>query len=108
MLDFVSSLGMYRAGLKIHYVDVKGKTFCYAERGTPSSNIASIIFIHGFTASKDNWLSVVDVCLFTFHLSVQGNNVVVCLIFANVIEYTTNLKNGSLRPNVAPTGNREQ
>ena len=53
--------GLKKAGMTVHCRQLGGATLCYAERGVASPDHSSIIFIHGFGSSKDNWLSVVEV-----------------------------------------------
>ncbi|XP_042309536.1 monoacylglycerol lipase ABHD6-like [Sceloporus undulatus] len=50
-----------KTGMKIKYVKSKDYTFCYSCRGTPGPQ-PSMLFLHGFTASKDMWLDVIK-CL---------------------------------------------
>ncbi|KAF3860610.1 hypothetical protein F7725_000865 [Dissostichus mawsoni] len=45
-------------GLQVRYADCGGYRFCYAYRGKPGMR-PSIIMLHGFSAHKDTWLSVV-------------------------------------------------
>ncbi|CAF0741937.1 unnamed protein product [Adineta ricciae] len=41
-------------------IDDDGKTaFCYYEKGKPVSGQASMVFIHGFSSSKEAWLPVI-------------------------------------------------
>jgi len=46
-----------KAGLTIKYEQLGGSKFCYAERGTSTPERSSIVFVHGFTSSKDSWVS---------------------------------------------------
>ena len=52
---------IYRAGMTVRYVDGRKFRYCYAERGVPSSSAPTMIFVHGFSASLDNWLPVIKV-----------------------------------------------
>ncbi|XP_034028565.1 monoacylglycerol lipase ABHD6b isoform X1 [Thalassophryne amazonica] len=45
-------------GLQIHYADCGGYCFCYSCRGKPGVR-PSILMLHGFSAHKDSWLTVV-------------------------------------------------
>ncbi|XP_046882113.1 monoacylglycerol lipase ABHD6 [Hypomesus transpacificus] len=48
-----------RLGLKVDYVDCGGYRFCYSHRGKPGGGRPSVLMLHGFSAHKDMWLSVV-------------------------------------------------
>ncbi|XP_061114903.1 monoacylglycerol lipase ABHD6b [Conger conger] len=45
-------------GMQVRYVDCGGYRFCYSVRGKPGTR-PSILLLHGFSAHKDMWLSVV-------------------------------------------------
>ncbi|XP_041945990.1 monoacylglycerol lipase ABHD6 isoform X2 [Alosa sapidissima] len=45
-------------GLQVAHAEYKGYQFCYSHRGKPG-NRPSILMLHGFSAHKDMWLSVV-------------------------------------------------
>ncbi|KAM8863602.1 monoacylglycerol lipase ABHD6b isoform 1-T1 [Spinachia spinachia] len=45
-------------GLQVRYADCGGYRFCFACRGRPGTR-PSILMLHGFSAHKDTWLSVV-------------------------------------------------
>ncbi|XP_055862182.1 monoacylglycerol lipase ABHD6-like [Biomphalaria glabrata] len=47
----------YHAGMKINYVGDEEMIFCYGERNRPQANKPSIVFVHGFSSSKDQWIS---------------------------------------------------
>ncbi|KAK0058859.1 monoacylglycerol lipase ABHD6, partial [Biomphalaria pfeifferi] len=47
----------YHAGMKINYVGDEEMIFCYGERHRPQANKPSIVFVHGFSSSKDQWIS---------------------------------------------------
>ncbi|CAH1271490.1 ABHD6 [Branchiostoma lanceolatum] len=46
---------IWRAGLTVKFVTVDGYRFAYGERGRPSETQPSILFLHGFSTSKDTW-----------------------------------------------------
>uniref|UniRef100_H3DKL3 acylglycerol lipase n=1 Tax=Tetraodon nigroviridis TaxID=99883 RepID=H3DKL3_TETNG len=45
-------------GLQVRFADCGGYRFCYASRGKPGTR-PSILMLHGFSAHKDTWLTVV-------------------------------------------------
>ncbi|KAG7472894.1 hypothetical protein MATL_G00113970 [Megalops atlanticus] len=45
-------------GMQVRYADCGGYRFCYSSRGKPGTR-PSILMLHGFSAHKDMWLSVV-------------------------------------------------
>ncbi|KAF7655644.1 hypothetical protein LDENG_00053020 [Lucifuga dentata] len=45
-------------GLQVRYADCGGYRFCYSCRGKPGMR-PSILMLHGFSAHKDTWLTVV-------------------------------------------------
>ncbi|XP_031701308.1 monoacylglycerol lipase ABHD6b isoform X1 [Anarrhichthys ocellatus] len=45
-------------GLQVRYADCGGYRFCFASRGKPGMR-PSILMLHGFSAHKDTWLTVV-------------------------------------------------
>ncbi|KAM6981717.1 monoacylglycerol lipase ABHD6b isoform 1-T1 [Tautogolabrus adspersus] len=45
-------------GLQVRYADCGGYRFCYSYRGKPGTR-PSILMLHGFSAHKDTWLTVV-------------------------------------------------
>uniref|UniRef100_A0A3Q3KNX3 AB hydrolase-1 domain-containing protein n=1 Tax=Monopterus albus TaxID=43700 RepID=A0A3Q3KNX3_MONAL len=45
-------------GLQVRYADCGGYRFCYSYRGKPGKR-PSILILHGFSAHKDTWLTVV-------------------------------------------------
>ncbi|XP_029456819.1 monoacylglycerol lipase ABHD6 isoform X2 [Rhinatrema bivittatum] len=45
-------------GMQVRYAHHEDYQFCYLYRGRPGSK-PSLLFLHGFTAHKDTWLSVV-------------------------------------------------
>ena len=55
-------LPLYLAGMSVHHVKVGDLRVCYAERGKYKPGTSSLIFIHGFSASKDMWPQVLKVC----------------------------------------------
>ncbi len=52
---------LYMSGLRLRYVTAGRYRYCYAERGTLRSDKTTILFIHGFSSSKDMWTNVVQV-----------------------------------------------
>lgn len=47
-------------GLQVRFADCGGYRFCYSSRGKPGMR-PSILMLHGFSAHKDSWLTVVKV-----------------------------------------------
>ncbi|GFO06718.1 monoacylglycerol lipase abhd6-like [Plakobranchus ocellatus] len=47
----------YKSGMTIKFVGNEEKVFCYGEKNKQQPNKASIVFLHGFTSSKDQWIS---------------------------------------------------
>ncbi|XP_077985796.1 monoacylglycerol lipase ABHD6-like [Glandiceps talaboti] len=45
----------FKLGMSIKYQKAGDMTFCYAERGKGKSNKPSMLFLHGFSGSKDMW-----------------------------------------------------
>uniref|UniRef100_A0A2C9KHV8 acylglycerol lipase n=1 Tax=Biomphalaria glabrata TaxID=6526 RepID=A0A2C9KHV8_BIOGL len=81
----------YHAGMKINYVGDEEMIFCYGERNRPQANKPSIVFVHGFSSSKDQWISCFKVRVDRLVCSV------VCfpfsvLIFSHVSKYSKFLK----------------
>jgi abhydrolase domain-containing protein 6 len=60
ILRAIMRLRIKKAGMAVKYEQLGGTTFCYAERGTPSPDRSSIIFVHGFTSAKDSWLTIIE------------------------------------------------
>jgi len=58
MLHLIMRSRYLSAGMNIKYVTVRGEdfTFCYAEKNKPIPGKTSVVFLHGFTASKDMWI----------------------------------------------------
>ncbi|XP_030589400.1 monoacylglycerol lipase ABHD6b isoform X2 [Archocentrus centrarchus] len=54
-------------GLQVRYADCGGYRFCYSYRGKPGMR-PSILMLHGFSAHKDTWLTVVKF-VETIHLN---------------------------------------
>ena len=55
-------LRQLHAGMKIKYVkDDKNFTFCYAEKNRYQSGKTSVVLVHGFTSSKDQWIAMFKV-----------------------------------------------
>lgn len=58
-----------RLGLQVDYTDCGGYRFCYSHRGKPGGGgRPSILMLHGFSAHKDMWLSVVKFLPKNMHL----------------------------------------
>ncbi|KAM8915061.1 monoacylglycerol lipase abhd6-A-like [Spinachia spinachia] len=49
-----------RLGLRVRYSHRGNYRFCYSCRGTPRDATPSLLLLHGFSASKDMWLPVVN------------------------------------------------
>ena len=43
--------------MKVKFIGDEDSVFCYGERGQKSKDRPSILFIHGYTGSKDQWLT---------------------------------------------------
>lgn len=50
-----------KIGLVVHYSYNGSYRFCYSSRGTPGGSTPSLLLLHGFSASKDMWLTLVPV-----------------------------------------------
>lgn len=61
-------------GLQVRYADCGGYRFCYSCRGKPGMR-PSILMLHGFSAHKDSWLTVVKVRV-TLNITVFCSEVV--------------------------------
>ncbi|XP_073324143.1 monoacylglycerol lipase abhd6-A-like [Pagrus major] len=48
-----------RLGLVVRYSNYGSYRFCYSSRGTPGGATPTLLFLHGFSATKDMWLPVV-------------------------------------------------
>ncbi|XP_037611883.1 monoacylglycerol lipase abhd6-B-like [Sebastes umbrosus] len=48
-----------RLGLVVRYSQSGSYRFCYSSRGTPGGATPSLLLLHGFSVSKDMWLSLV-------------------------------------------------
>lgn len=57
-------------GLQVRYADCGGYRFCYAYRGKPGMR-PSILMLHGFSAHKDTWLTVVKVRICTYRINIH-------------------------------------
>lgn len=44
-------------GMQVKFIGDADSIFCYAEKGKKRPDKSSILFIHGYTASKDQWIS---------------------------------------------------
>ncbi|XP_017284746.1 monoacylglycerol lipase abhd6-A isoform X2 [Kryptolebias marmoratus] len=49
-----------RLGLVVRYSYSGSYSFCYSSRGTPGGAAPSLLLLHGFSATKDMWLPVVN------------------------------------------------
>uniref|UniRef100_A0A0B7ABT1 acylglycerol lipase n=1 Tax=Arion vulgaris TaxID=1028688 RepID=A0A0B7ABT1_9EUPU len=47
----------YQAGMKIKFVGDENFVFCYGEKNSARLDKTSIVFIHGFSSSKDQWVA---------------------------------------------------
>merc|ERR1719394_2145847 len=43
--------------MKVKYIQDQDFLFCYGEKNKPHPDKTSVVFIHGFSASKDQWLT---------------------------------------------------
>lgn len=50
-----------KMGLVVRYSYNGSYRFCYSSRGTPEGSTPSLLLLHGFSASKDMWLTLVPV-----------------------------------------------
>lgn len=50
-----------KIGLVVRYSYSGSYRFCYSSRGTPGGSTPSLLLLHGFSASKDMWLTLVPV-----------------------------------------------
>lgn len=53
-----------KAGLRKHSIPLdndKNIRFSYYERGVKIPGQASMVFVHGFSSSKESWITLVDV-----------------------------------------------
>ncbi|XP_041837125.1 monoacylglycerol lipase abhd6-A-like [Melanotaenia boesemani] len=49
-----------RLGLVVRYSHSGSYRFCYSSRGTPDGAMPSLLLLHGFSATKDMWLPVIN------------------------------------------------
>ncbi|XP_074054975.1 monoacylglycerol lipase ABHD6 [Macrotis lagotis] len=54
-------------GLQVHYASHEDYQFCYSSRGRPGAK-PSLLMLHGFSAHKDMWLSVIKFLPKNLHL----------------------------------------
>lgn len=54
-------VNLRRNNFEVKYQTVGDFTYCYAERGKPSPNVPSILFLHGLSATKEMWFPMVTV-----------------------------------------------
>ena len=57
--------------MQVKFIGDEDYVFCYGERGQKSPDRSSILLIHGFTSSKDQWNSAFKVKIFVFSLTVS-------------------------------------
>lgn len=70
-------------GLQVRYADCGGYRFCYSCRGRPGMR-PSILLLHGFSAHKDTWLTVIKVSGFAaINISIMHDH----------LDAITNMKN---------------
>ncbi|XP_037535670.1 monoacylglycerol lipase abhd6-A [Nematolebias whitei] len=50
----------WRLGLVVRYSHSRSYRFCYSSRGAPGGTTPSLLLLHGFSATKDMWLPVVN------------------------------------------------
>ena len=51
--------------MRVKYTQGKTYKYCYAEKNHASPGKLTVLMVHGFSGSKDNWVSVVDVRIVT-------------------------------------------
>ncbi|XP_051958086.1 monoacylglycerol lipase ABHD6-like [Xyrauchen texanus] len=56
-----------RLGMQVDYAEHEGYRFCYSHRGTPGVR-PSFLMLHGFSAHKDMWLTIVKFLPKNLHL----------------------------------------
>ncbi|KAI8518303.1 Alpha beta hydrolase [Branchiostoma belcheri] len=59
---------IWRAGLTVRFVTVEGYRLAYAERGRPSDTQPSVVFLHGFSTSKDTWANFIKALPQNLHI----------------------------------------
>ncbi|RUS82289.1 hypothetical protein EGW08_009967 [Elysia chlorotica] len=69
----------YKSGVEIKFVGDQNYVFCYGEKNEPQPNKTSIIFLHGFTSSKDQWVPIIkrlpsDIHMITLDLPGHGDS----------------------------------
>lgn len=50
----------WMAGLSLHHAEVAGHRWAYAERGAKDPAAPTLVMIHGFTGSKENWYPLAE------------------------------------------------
>lgn len=60
VLQLYRSTAVWRAGFKVKSVKGTKYTYSYMERGSPKQGQASMLFIHGLSARKENWLPILQ------------------------------------------------
>ncbi|XP_078604537.1 monoacylglycerol lipase abhd6-A-like [Branchiostoma floridae x Branchiostoma japonicum] len=79
IIKAIRKVVIWRAGLTVKFVTVDGCRFAYAERGRPTETQPSIIFLHGFSTSKDTWANFIkalprDLHIITLDLPGHGES----------------------------------
>ncbi|KAK3775501.1 hypothetical protein RRG08_027255 [Elysia crispata] len=69
----------YKSGVEIKFVGNQDNVFCYGEKNAPRPNKTSIVFLHGFTSSKDQWVPIIkrlpaDIHMITLDLPGHGDS----------------------------------
>ncbi|XP_078698344.1 monoacylglycerol lipase abhd6-A-like [Branchiostoma floridae x Branchiostoma belcheri] len=59
IISFFQSLNRWRSGCTIKYVKVGECQFAYMERGQPSENQPSLLFLHGFSDRKESYCGII-------------------------------------------------
>ncbi|XP_006816202.1 monoacylglycerol lipase abhd6-A-like [Saccoglossus kowalevskii] len=59
---------LYRAGLCVKYLYIGDYRYCYAEKGNGTSNKPTMLFLHGFSSSKDMYCTVVTALAKDLHI----------------------------------------
>ncbi|KAM4740638.1 monoacylglycerol lipase abhd6-A-like isoform 1-T2 [Anableps anableps] len=49
-----------RLGMVVRHTQIGSYCFCYSTRGTPGGDMPSLLLLHGFSATKDMWLPVIN------------------------------------------------
>lgn len=51
---------MYKNGGRVKFVRRDDRHYCYAERGHQQKDRSTLVLVHGFSASKDQWLGILQ------------------------------------------------